>query len=69
MNWDKEVAAKLRKLDLNQEQIGAVIGILADHRQEADRCGYKRGYESAFENIKIGLDVGEFCGKTDVKVF
>lgn len=46
MSWDKKEAANLRKLGLNEEQIGEVIGILAEHRQDADRCGYKRGCEA-----------------------
>lgn len=43
MTWDKEEAEKLRKKGLTQEQIGFVLGRIADHRQQADREGWKRG--------------------------
>lgn len=52
MTWDKEVAAELRqKTSMPHEQIGLVIGIIAEHRMAADREGYKRGFNdgSAYE--------------------
>lgn len=48
--WDKGVAHNLRQQGLNQEQIGFVLGIIAEHRQTADRCGYKRGYDRGYED-------------------
>jgi hypothetical protein len=50
MHWDQETAAKLRQLGLNQEQIGVIIGIIAEYRQNMDRQGYIRGYNDGFEN-------------------
>lgn len=47
--WDKECACQLRSAGLNQDQIGIVIGMLAEHRQRADNQGFVRGYESGFE--------------------
>lgn len=54
-SWDKEVAHKFRQLGLNQEQIGMVIGEIAEHRQLADREGFTRGFENGVkysENMK-----------------
>lgn len=47
MNWDREEAEKLRKEGLTQEQIGFVLGRIAEHRQIADREGWHRGYSLA----------------------
>lgn len=55
MHWDQEEAAKLRKLGLNQEQIGAVLGIIAEHRQVADREGVIRGYDSGYTDGKAAM--------------
>ncbi len=46
MWWDKEEAVKLRAIGLDQEQLGYVIGRIAEHRQQADREGYARGMNS-----------------------
>jgi hypothetical protein len=46
MWWDKEEAVKLRSIGLDQEQLGYVIGRIAEHRQQADREGYARGMNS-----------------------
>ena len=50
MSWDKEVASKFRALGLNQEQIGMVIGEIAEHRQHADRQGFTRGFDNGFNH-------------------
>lgn len=47
--WDRECAHQLRLAGLNQDQIGIVIGMIAEHRQRADNQGFVRGYESGFE--------------------
>lgn len=46
----KEVASKFRALGLNQEQIGMVIGEIAEHRQHVDRQGFTRGFENGFNH-------------------
>ena len=43
MHWDQAEAQKLRAQGLTQDQIGFVLGRLAENRQAADREGYKRG--------------------------
>lgn len=48
MNWDKIEAAKLREIGLTQEQIGFVLGRIAEHRMAADREGYKRGFDGGW---------------------
>lgn len=45
VSWDRLAAAKLREQGLTQEQIGFVLGLLAEHRMRADSVGYERGYE------------------------
>ena len=60
LHWDKAVAIELRKLGLNQEQVGVVIGIIAEHRQISDLQGYKRGYNDGYER---GYKKG--CGNID----
>ena len=54
--WDKECAHQLRSAGLNQDQIGIVIGIIAEHRQRADNQGFVRGYESGFEGATKRLN-------------
>lgn len=50
MEWSKEIAYKLRKEHgLTVEQAGTVVGIIAEERMNADRIGYKRGYNAGFE--------------------
>jgi len=49
--WDKNTAAYLRRLEFTQEQIGIVLGLLAEHRQQADRLGYARGYNAAHPTV------------------
>lgn len=50
--WDKLLASKLRALELTQEQIGAVIGEVAEQRERADRIGYCRGFDSGVDYQK-----------------
>lgn len=47
-HWDQLVAQKLRAVGLSQDQIGYVLGLLAEHRMQADQEGYKRGFEQGF---------------------
>lgn len=47
-SWDHKVAGELRERGLSQEDIGAVIGIIAEHRQMAYLEGLKRGYNNDF---------------------
>ncbi len=54
--WDKELAINLRQQNLTQEQIGFVIGIVAEERMNADRIGYIRGYNLGYEDCKKKLD-------------
>lgn len=46
MAWDQTEAEKLHKEGLTQEQIGFALGRIAEHRMQADREGYSRGYEN-----------------------
>lgn len=59
-HWDKLLAQKLREAGLNQEQVGLVIGVVAEHRQSADREGYKRGFKngSDYELSKMNRKKG-----------
>lgn len=50
MHWDQALAAKLIQLGLTREQVGAVIGEVAEQRMNADREGYARGYNNGYEN-------------------
>ena len=50
--WDKKLAAKLRENGLTQEQIGLVIGEVAEQRERADRIGYIRGYENGHSDAR-----------------
>lgn len=47
-HWDKVEVQKLREQGLTQEQIGFVIGRLAEHRRQSDREGYNRGYNNGY---------------------
>lgn len=48
MHWDKEVAQQLNQLlSLDQAQAGPIIGIIAEHRQNA----YNQGYKKASDDI------------------
>lgn len=48
MHWDKEVALQLNQLlGLNQAQAGPIIGIIAEHRQNA----YNQGYKKASDDV------------------
>lgn len=59
MSWDKSEACFLRSLGLNDEQIGAVIGSIAEHRQDADRLGFNRGYMVGLRDAKQAVSVEE----------
>jgi hypothetical protein len=50
--WDKTEAQKLRDIlgPNDQEAIGLILGRIAEHRQQSDREGYKRGYNAGFAN-------------------
>ena len=51
MGWDKELSMKLRQeLKLTFEQAQAVVGIVAEERQQADRDGYERGYNDGYDD-------------------
>ncbi len=61
--WDTIEAARLRKQGLTQEQIGFVLGRIAEHRMAADHEGFKRGFESGSKersayNTRLVGDVG-----------
>lgn len=43
-HWDREEAARFRQLGLTQEQIGAVIGRIAEHRMAEYNAGYSAGF-------------------------
>lgn len=47
--WDKALAQKLRTLKFSQEQIGVILGEVAEQRQASDRQGYVRGYNLGYE--------------------
>lgn len=49
MHWDKKVAGELHKEGFSTEQIGRVIGILAEHRQQAYLQGFERAVLIAAE--------------------
>lgn len=49
MSWDKNAAAELLKHDLNHNQIGAVIGLIAEHRQICYHEGYQKGFNDGSE--------------------
>lgn len=49
LNWDKDAAAKLRELGLSWDHAMIAVGLIAEHRQMADRDGYNRGFESGYE--------------------
>ena len=68
MSWDKKLAEDLHKklstledacynskscLEKRQEIIGAIIGLVAEHRQVADLSGYSRGYDNGFADGRI----------------
>lgn len=61
--WDKAEAALLREQGLTQEQIGFVLGRIAEHRMAADHEGFKRGFEkghmerSSCDTLLVG-DIG-----------
>lgn len=49
-HWDAQVARKLRDtLGLSFEHIGHILGLIAEHRMQADHEGYKRGFEQGYE--------------------
>lgn len=50
IDWDRKVAQKLREIGLKQDQIGVCIGIIAEHRMNADHDGYVRGYNDGAES-------------------
>jgi len=56
MHWDQAEAQKLRAQGLTQDQIGFVLGRLAENRQAADREGYKRGFETGMEAAQLRYD-------------
>ena len=63
-HWDKIEAQKLREQGLTQEQIGFVIGLIAEHRMCSDQVGYNRGYNNGHLNgyekgFKEGFDYAE----------
>lgn len=43
-HWDKQIAPKLREQGLTTDQVGFCVGLLAEHRLQADREGYIRGF-------------------------
>jgi len=50
-DWDKTVAAYLRDNAFSQDQIGIVLGLLAEHRQRADLQGFQRGFNAASRQV------------------
>lgn len=49
-HWDQQVWQELRTtLELTPYQIGYILGLLAEHRMQADHEGYKRGFEQGYE--------------------
>lgn len=59
MSWDKSESVFLRSLGLNDEQIGAVIGSIAEHRQDADRLAFNRGYMAGLRDAKQAVSAEE----------
>lgn len=49
-HWDKAVVQKLVALGLSYEHARIVLGEIAEQRQQADREGYKRGYNNGCED-------------------
>lgn len=47
--WDQKTAVILREAGLNQDQIGVVLGLIAEHRQTADMEGYQRGFDNGYK--------------------
>ena len=62
MAWDQTEAERLRKEGLTQEQIGFALGRIAEHRMQADREGYSKGYENGKLDWK---GIGERPKQTD----
>jgi len=53
--WDKKLTVRLKGAGFNHEQACMIVGVVAEAKQQADREGYKRGYEDGFEaaqNVK-----------------
>lgn len=49
VGWDHKIAAKLREEKLTQDQIGFVLGLIAEQRMNSDFQGYKRGYNLGYD--------------------
>lgn len=49
-HWDRATTKQLINMGLNWELARKVVGLLAEHRQQADREGYKRGFENGYES-------------------
>lgn len=47
--WDHKTAVFLRTSGFTQDQIGIVLGLIAEHRQTADAQGVMRGFQSGFD--------------------
>jgi hypothetical protein len=52
MAWDKLALRELVKLGLSWDHAAKAVGVLAEHRQMADREGYSRGYNDGYANAQ-----------------
>lgn len=55
MHWDKELTAKLISFGFTREQAGVIVGEVAEHRQIADREGYRRGYLDGIDEAQEAI--------------
>lgn len=47
-DWDKKATAELQSLGLSWEHARIAVGVIAEHRQKADRDGYARGFNNGY---------------------
>jgi len=50
--WDKTVTKQIVDLGVSWDKAREIVGIIAEHRQNADRKGYIRGYNIGYEDAK-----------------
>jgi hypothetical protein len=62
--WDKEETQNLMQLGLTFEQAKIAIGRIAEHRQIADLQGYKRGFDSGYNDAQRQYQIGSGGGNT-----
>ena len=48
-SWDKKLAEKLRKMPLSNDQVGEILGCMAEHHCLIDRNAYERGFNDGYD--------------------